>query len=99
MNAIAFDTHAVVKELTAAGFGEVQAEAVTSVVRRAREVDISEPATKTDTALLKAELDRMATKADLSEAKADILKWMSGAIGFQTLVVIGAVAGLYKLLQ
>lgn len=99
MNAIALDTHAFVKELTAAGFSEAQAEAVTSVVQRTRDVDAADLATRSDIALLRSELDHKATKADLGEFKADILKWMFGAIGFQTLVVVGAVAGLYKLLH
>ena len=96
VNAMTFDTHAFVKELTAAGFSEPQAEAVTSLVRRAREVELADVATKSDIALLRNE---MATKADLAQSQADTLKWIIGTIGFQTLVVIGAVAGLIKLLH
>jgi hypothetical protein len=39
----------------------------------------------------------LATKIDLAEAKADILKWMFGAIGFQTLAILGGVALLLRL--
>ncbi len=41
--------------------------------------------------------DGLATRADLAEAKADILKWMSGAIAFQTLAILGGVAMLLRL--
>jgi hypothetical protein len=41
MSAVPFDTHAVVKELKAAGFTDDQAEAVTRVVRNAQAVDMS----------------------------------------------------------
>ena len=96
MASLAFDTHAFVKELTAVGFSEAQAEAVTSAVRRAREAEPADVATKVDVATIRAE---MATKTDLAEAKYDILKWVSGAFGFQAIVSIGAVAALDKLLH
>jgi len=38
--------------------------------------------------------ESVATKADLAEAKADILKWVLGALGLQTVVVIGALVTL-----
>jgi hypothetical protein len=41
MSAVPFDTHAVVKELKAAGFADDQAEAVTRLVRNAQAVDLS----------------------------------------------------------
>ncbi len=99
MNAITFDTHAFIKGLTSVGFSEAQAEVVTSLVRRTREVDLADLATRADVAVLKAELDQKASKADLADVKADILKGMFGAVGFQTLVVIGALAALLKLLR
>jgi hypothetical protein len=36
----------------------------------------------------------LATKTDLAETKAEILKWMVGSIGIQTVVIIGAVIAL-----
>lgn len=36
--------------------------------------------------------DGLATKVDLAETKADILKWMFGAIDFQTLALLGGMA-------
>lgn len=91
--ALALDTHRFVKELKAAGFTEPQAEAVTTMMRETREVDLSALATKADVLQLRTE-----QKADLAEAKADIVKWVVGAIGFQTLVMAGAVAALARLL-
>ena len=36
-------------------------------------------------------------RLELANVKADILKWVLGAIGFQTLAVIGGLAALFKL--
>jgi hypothetical protein len=36
----------------------------------------------------KAELMNLATKADVSDAKAEIIEWMFGTIGFQTLIIM-----------
>jgi hypothetical protein len=67
-----------VKELKAAGFTDEQAAAVTHVMCDARAVDLL----------------RLATKAELAEAKAEILGWMVSSIGIQTVVIIGAVVAL-----
>jgi hypothetical protein len=48
LTVIALDTHEVVKELKAAGFSEEQAEALTRVVRRSQDVDLSNLVTKTE---------------------------------------------------
>jgi hypothetical protein len=48
-------------------------------------------ATKADLADLKS-----ATRADLAEVKADLMKWTFGAIGFQTVIVLGAVVALAR---
>lgn len=87
MSVAAFDTHEMVKELKAAGFSDEQAEAVIRAVRGSRDVDFSDLATK-------AEL-----KIQLAETKAEIIKWMFGTIGFQTLIILGAVIALARLLQ
>jgi hypothetical protein len=47
--------------------------------------------TKTDLAVLAA-----TTKTDLAETKTEILKWMIGSIGIQTIVIIGAVVALVR---
>jgi hypothetical protein len=52
MAAVTFDTHALIKRLTAAGMPESQAETVTALVTEARDVDFAQLATKTDLQLL-----------------------------------------------
>lgn len=94
MTVAVIDTHEVVKELRAAGFTDEQAEAVTRVVRRAQDVDLTNLATKTDLDLL-----RLAVKADMAETKAELLKWMVSTIGIQTVVIIGAVLTLVRMLR
>jgi hypothetical protein len=87
------DTHELVKQLTAAGFTDPQAEALTAALRKAQDIDLSNLATKADLAAL-----AVATKADLAaglaETKAEIFKWMLG----QTIVIIGAVVTLVKMI-
>jgi hypothetical protein len=56
----ALDTHEVVKELRAVGFTDEQAEAVTRVIRRSQDIDLSNLVTKTD-----YQLGLASTKADL----------------------------------
>lgn len=84
MSAIAFDTHAYVKRLTSVGITEAQAEVFAEEQAKLIENQL---ATKSDLAPL-------ATKADLAEFKTDILKWMIGMIGFQTVVILAAVVAL-----
>jgi len=126
---LALDTHEGVKELQAAGFTDVQAEAVTRVVRRAQDVDLSDLATKgvlaavrADLAAVKAELqaeiaavrsevhlglagakaDLAAIKASfersLADTKTELLKWITGAIGLQTVLILGAVVTLVRMM-
>jgi len=116
MVVIALDTHAVVKELQAAGFSEAQAEAVTRAVGRGQQIDISHLATRTELQAVrddlksdvealrkevKADIDglRKEVKADISELKVDLLKWVIGAVGFQTVALIGAVITVARLLR
>ncbi len=64
-------------------------------------------ATKADLDALSARVDLMASKSELREVelrieaklealKADLLKWVIGAIGFQTLVILGAFVSFAK---
>lgn len=53
--------------------------------------------TKADLSALEARIDKvetkvgtLATKAELSDVRADFLKWIVGAIAFQTVVMVGA---------
>ena len=61
---------------------------------------------KTDIAELKAEIAGVRTelkgeiagvRTEVAEAKADILKWVVGAIGFQTVVILGALVSLVRI--
>jgi hypothetical protein len=103
-----FNTHAFVKRLTAAGMPEAQAEALADELtplideRLATKDDLANLATKADLADLKtatkadlADL-KSSTRADLAEVKADLMKWTFGAIGFQTVIVLGAVIALAR---
>ena len=81
--------------------------------RLATKADLANHATKADIGLLKTDIETLkadvgalksdlantATKAELAEVKADILKWMFGTIGFQTVVILGAVVLLLKFVK
>ena len=84
--AIAFDTHRFVKNLTANGFTEKQAEVLAE-----EQVPLlnSTLATKADIQAVHAGL-----QADIQTAKVDLLKWTLGAIIAQG----GLVVALIKLL-
>lgn len=99
MSAIAFDTHAFDRRLTAASMPEPQSEVLTD--QQAKLID-KKLSTKTDLATTERTLTtdigglRRETKTDIAELKADIIKWMFGTIGFQTAVILGAVMALAR---
>lgn len=95
MSAGTLDTLAIARRLKAVGFTEDQAEAVTGVLRDARETDLSTLATKSD---LRAEIGNAKNelRTEIAEAKFEILKWVLSAIGFQTIVIVGAIVALMK---
>lgn len=84
--AIAFDTHRFIKNLTDHGFTEEQAEVLAN-----EQVNLinSNLATKTDIETL-----RQATKADIANLKSDLLKWMFGALIAQGGVIVTLVVAL-----
>lgn len=84
MSTLTLDTLAIAHKLKAAGFSEDQADAVTGVIREARETDLSVLVTKSD------------LKTEVADAKYDILKWVLSAIGFQTIVIVGAIVTLAR---
>jgi hypothetical protein len=80
----ALDTHQTVKDLTAAGFTDAQAEALTQALRHVQQIDLSDLATKADLVAMRSE-----TKADLAilraeletkmaEHKAEVIRWIFG---------------------
>lgn len=75
--------------LEAAGTPEDKAQAAASVLADSfpARADLSQFATKADIADV---------KADMHALKADLLKWVIGAIGFQTLVILGALVSFVK---
>lgn len=101
----ALDTHQTIKDLTAAGFTDAQAEAVTQLFRQVQQIDLSDLASKADLAALERQVAairaEMATKADLAmlraelegkmaEMKAELIKWVVG-VGFAQLAAILAI--------
>ena len=76
------DTHETVKSLTAAGFSDTQAEALTAVVKRAVDIDFSNLATKTDLAELRRELSSeiAAVRHELSSEIAAVRHELSNEI-------------------
>ena len=89
----ALDTHETVKNLTAAGFTDAQAEALTQALRQVQQIDLSDLATKADLAAVKVDVTavraEMATKPDLAilraeletkmaEHKAEVIRWVFG---------------------
>ena len=100
------DTHELVKDLKAAGFTDDQAEAVTRAVKHAREIDLSDLATRADVksevaslradiALIAAKLDNIATnqatKAELSDMRTDIIRWVFGLMFAQAALIIAPI--------
>lgn len=87
MSAVAFDTLKFAEKLEAGGFTPQQAKTAAQAFAEATGERL---ASKDDLAIL-------ATKTDLAETKADILKWLFGMIGFQTILILGAVVALARI--
>jgi basic membrane lipoprotein Med (substrate-binding protein (PBP1-ABC) superfamily) len=79
------DTHERVKSLTAAGFTNAQAEALTAAVKQAVGIDLSNIATKTDVADVRREM---------ADMRAELVKWVVG-VGFAQVATILAVLKLF----
>jgi hypothetical protein len=96
----ALDTHQTVKDLTAAGFTDVQAEALTQALRQVQQVNLSDLATKSDIADLRKEIkaDLALLRAELdtrmAELKAELIRWVFG-IAFAQAALILAVLKLF----
>jgi len=92
MTATAFDTLKFVRALREkAHLPTEQAEGFAEAIAEAVQADF---ATKAD--LKETELR---LEAKVEAAKSDIIKWMFGTIGFQTIVIIGAIVTLMKVLK
>ncbi len=112
MSLATLDTHEVVKDLQSAGFTDAQAEGGARNIRKAQDLDLSSLATKPDVEKVRADLtgEIQKVRSDLTseiekirtaiaDSKADTIKWVLGAIGFQTLIILGGVIGLMKSLK
>ena len=94
MSAVAFDTLKFVRTLRdKANMSAEQAEGLAEAIAEAIDGDI---AMKTDFATVKAELRKaeLRLEAKIEAAKAETIKWVVSAIGFQTVVIVGAVVAL-----
>ena len=103
MSLATLDTHEVVKD--------TQAEAVARNMRKARDLDLPFLATKLDLERMRTdltgEIQNLRTdvsggigmiRTAIADSEAETVKWV-GAIGFQTLTVLGGVIGLIKSLK
>ena len=101
MNALLFDTLRLSRILRDKGhFTSEQAEALAEALGEASHGDL---ATKADLAAAIAEL-RTELKTEIAKLRTEIggikielLKWIIGAIGFQTVVILGALNSLVRL--
>jgi hypothetical protein len=111
MNAILFDTLRLSRTLRDKGhFTPEQAEALAEALGEAVQGDLATKADlvaakselKTEIADLRTELKteiadlRTELKTEIAGTKTDLLKWIIGAIGFQTVVILGAVVSLAR---
>lgn len=80
--AIAFDSHRFVKNLTASGFTEKQAEALAN-----EQVQLLN-------GNLATKVDILALKADIEKVKSDLLKWMMMAMIAQGGLIVALVKAL-----
>jgi hypothetical protein len=83
MTITALDTHQTVKDLTAAGFTDAQAEALTQALRQ--QIDLSDLSTKADITDVRREI---------ADAKAEMIKWFVG-VAFAEVAMILAVLKLF----
>ena len=102
--AIAFDTHRYVKRLTENGFTEKQAETLADEQIALLNANL---ATKADVAKIEAEIAkveagvealRQETKADIAALKADLIKWMFGAVLGGMVAMTGLFAAIVRLM-
>ncbi len=107
MTAVAFDTLKFVRTLRdkakmspeqAEGLADAIAEAIHSDLATKPDVEALRLAAKADFATVKSDIEalKLSTKADIAEAKADIIKWMIGSIGFQAVVIVGAIIAISR---
>ena len=106
MNALLFDTLRLSRTLRDKGhFTSEQAEALAEALGEAShgdlatKADLAELATKADLAAVRTELAELKAelKTGIAGIKIELLKWIIGAIGFQTVVILGALISLIRI--
>ncbi len=85
--AVALNIHEFYNELKQAGFTEQQAEVIANIQGKTANATIEQ-----------IKNDDLATKADLAEAKFDIIKWIAAIVLGAGVAQIFAIMGLLKLL-
>jgi hypothetical protein len=88
MNALTFDTLKLARKLEAAGFSPEQAAGASAALAETLG-EVPGVASKEDVLRLEAKIEA---------TKAEIIKWMFGTIGFQTVIILGAVIALARAL-
>ena len=94
MSIVAFDTLKFVEKLESGGFSHAQTRVTAQAFADATSEQIATKADVKESEMrLEAKIETIKSdlKADIAETKADILKWMFGTIGFQTLVIVSAI--------
>ena len=101
MTSVAFDTLKLAQRLEAAGFSSKQAQDMASaiaetivenvVTRDYLDLRLGEVRTE-----IGAEISSL--RSEMLRLNADTLKWVFGAVGLQTLAILGGVAALFKLI-
>jgi hypothetical protein len=113
MNALLFDTLRLSRTLRDKGhFTSEQAEALAEALGEAShgdlptKADLADLATKADLAAVRTEIAELKTelkteiaelKIEIAGIKIELLKWIIGAIGFQTVVILGALISLVRI--
>jgi hypothetical protein len=88
--AIQMDTLEASDTLQSVGFEKKQADTLIRIVNAQRQdIDLSHLATKEDLNVVKQDL--AGVKQDLADTKYDILKWMIGAMGAQTAIILAVI--------
>jgi hypothetical protein len=106
MNALLFDTLRLSRILRDKGhFTAEQAEALAEALGEAShgdlatKADLADLATKADLAAVRTEIAELRTelKTEIAGIKIELLKWIIGAMGFQTVVILGALISLVRI--
>jgi hypothetical protein len=83
-----FDTLKLARKLEAAGFSPEQAAGASSALAE----------TLGEVPGVTSKEDVLRLEAKIEATKAEIIKWMFGTIGFQTIIILGAVIALARAL-